>query len=130
MKEKTIVVKVFVINTEGLILVLRRGKDERIRPLEWDLPGGGVEYGEDPTAAAIREVEEETGLIIDTPKVFLTKTTSQNKYVVKLIYYVHADSKSILLSSEHDDYKWVTKEAFSQLATHPHYKECLNYLPM
>jgi 8-oxo-dGTP diphosphatase len=27
----------------------------------WDLPGGGIEEGEDPAAAAIREVWEETG---------------------------------------------------------------------
>ena len=29
----------------------------------WTLPGGGIEFGEAPDAAAIREVEEETGLV-------------------------------------------------------------------
>jgi ADP-ribose pyrophosphatase YjhB (NUDIX family) len=29
----------------------------------WTLPGGGVDFGEHPDAAAIRELEEETGLI-------------------------------------------------------------------
>jgi 8-oxo-dGTP pyrophosphatase MutT (NUDIX family) len=28
----------------------------------WTLPGGGVEFGEDPNAAVLRELEEETGL--------------------------------------------------------------------
>ncbi len=28
----------------------------------WTLPGGGVEFGESPDAAAIREIEEESGL--------------------------------------------------------------------
>ncbi|CAB4696551.1 unannotated protein [freshwater metagenome] len=28
----------------------------------WTLPGGGVEHGEDPRAAVVREVHEETGL--------------------------------------------------------------------
>jgi ADP-ribose pyrophosphatase YjhB (NUDIX family) len=29
----------------------------------WTLPGGGIEFGEAPETAAVREVEEETGLI-------------------------------------------------------------------
>jgi 8-oxo-dGTP diphosphatase len=31
-------------------------------PGAWTLPGGGVEFGEHPEAAAIRELHEETGL--------------------------------------------------------------------
>ena len=29
----------------------------------WTLPGGGIEHGEDPRAGAIRELQEETGVI-------------------------------------------------------------------
>jgi len=29
----------------------------------WTLPGGGLDFGEEPTAGAIREVAEETGLL-------------------------------------------------------------------
>ena len=29
----------------------------------WTLPGGGLDFGEEPRAGAIREVEEETGLV-------------------------------------------------------------------
>lgn len=29
----------------------------------WTLPGGGIEFGEAPDAAVLREVEEETGLV-------------------------------------------------------------------
>lgn len=30
----------------------------------WTLPGGGIDFGEEPSAAMVREVEEETGLIV------------------------------------------------------------------
>ena len=42
----------------------------------WTLPGGGLNFGEEPEAGAVREVEEETGLIarITGAPVILTDT--------------------------------------------------------
>ncbi|MEC1751783.1 NUDIX hydrolase [Bacillus mojavensis] len=51
---------VIVTNAKRQILLVKR-KDV---PL-WDLPGGRVESGETPEAAAIREVMEETGYLIE-----------------------------------------------------------------
>ncbi len=35
----------------------------------WTLPGGRVEHGEDPMAAVIREVEEESGLHVEVERI-------------------------------------------------------------
>lgn len=50
-----------VILQEGRILLSRLAK--RVTPDElWTLPGGGLDHGEDPRDAVVREVYEETGL--------------------------------------------------------------------
>lgn len=47
----------------GRVLLVQRGRE----PLKghWSLPGGLIEVGESLQAAVIREVEEETGLLIE-----------------------------------------------------------------
>jgi len=47
-----------VLWAEGRILAGRRRATDR-HPLEWELPGGKLEIGEDPRAALIRELREE-----------------------------------------------------------------------
>lgn len=45
----------------GRILCCRLAHDQP-SPGSWTLPGGGIEFGEHPEAAVLRELEEETGL--------------------------------------------------------------------
>jgi 8-oxo-dGTP diphosphatase len=48
-----------VFDASGRVLLSR---EPARRPGRWLLPGGGVEHGEHPEQAVIREVQEETGL--------------------------------------------------------------------
>ena len=46
----------------GRYLVARRAVEQHLGGT-WEFPGGKVEAGEDPAAAAVRELAEETGLV-------------------------------------------------------------------
>ena len=50
------------VDAEGRILLCRLSFDE-VEAGAWTLPGGGVEFGEHPDEAVLRELTEEAGLI-------------------------------------------------------------------
>lgn len=50
---------------DAVLLFLTYGKDHAVPP-RWITPGGGVDPGEDFVAAGIRELQEETGLVVDS----------------------------------------------------------------
>ncbi len=53
----------FVRDDDAVLLVKQADRDsDWATPGQWSTPGGHPEYDEDPAAAAVRELEEETGL--------------------------------------------------------------------
>jgi len=66
------VVRLVVQDRTGLVFVFRT-HDEDLPELGWwwELPGGGIEPGETYRDAAVRELEEDTGLVVDPSQVGL-----------------------------------------------------------
>ena len=59
--ETKVGVGMMLVETGKLLLVKRRMNPERGK---WCLPGGYLDYGEEPQATAAREMLEETGLVV------------------------------------------------------------------
>lgn len=57
----------------------------------WTLPGGGLDFGEEPAAGMIREVQEETGLVVEPGEVahvdsFVRNHDDRVTHHVRIIY--------------------------------------------
>jgi 8-oxo-dGTP diphosphatase len=82
-------------DTSGRILFVRAAP-EAINAGFWQLPGGGVDHGEDPRAALVREFAEETGLAVRLDRVRSVRTDffrhpgrDQLIHLDRLIFDVH-----------------------------------------
>ena len=66
---------------------------------QWTLPGGGLEFGEHPEEAMVREVQEETGLTVKPEKVagidtFTRENTDELFQSIRIVY------QTVLLGGE------------------------------
>jgi mutator protein MutT len=82
----------------GKVLLIRRGKP----PLygRWVVPGGTVELGEELEQALVREMQEETGLVVE-PLELLTVFDRIEREAERVVYhYVIVDYLCRLVSGE------------------------------
>ena len=107
---------------KGKILLLQiRSKSTHDAGL-WEFPGGKVKKGEFFDSALKREFLEETGLEINVDSLYnviqrdyTACKTNQKIKSIQLIMNVTCDSDEVVISEEHDDYGWFTKEEVMQM---------------
>ena len=93
------------------VLVLQRALDTRC-PTAWETVHGHIEAGEEPEDAAVREVSEETGLIIDrlynvTVQPFYLHRTHTVELAVVFAAFVDERAR-VTLGPEHQNAEWLS----------------------
>ncbi len=106
----------------GKILLLKiRSKSSHDAGL-WEFPGGKVKKGEFFDDALKREFVEETGLDVNVDSLYnviqrdyTACKTNQKIKSIQLIMNVSCSSDDVVISEEHDDYGWFTKEEVQKM---------------
>jgi ADP-ribose pyrophosphatase YjhB (NUDIX family) len=94
---------------EGKVLLVRLGYGHK----KWVLPGGGIERGETPEMAAVREAKEESGVVIANP-VYIGQRDYNNQYKKVTVFYFTAEIANrdlVIDGQEIVDAGWFSLEA-------------------
>ena len=99
--------KALLFNPEGKILVQKRS-DTGKRDLIW----WKTEIPEKIEDAILREIQEETGIkdIENLKTIHLESNFSQGRYFVLIIFTGETKAIASIISDEHSECSWVTKE--------------------
>ncbi len=114
-------VKAVVIHEGKILLVLRDNIPTISYPNTWNTPGGGIDEGESPKEAIVRELQEEINLlpkeVIDTGTTTYTDGSVVHRFFVPVS---DQEFSSIYLVSEGQKIGWFTLDELFQLEVSPH----------
>ena len=111
-ENKIVVAVKGVIFNRGKVLIVKRASDDQHGGGTWECAGGKLEFGEDLETALVREIKEEVGLNVTVEKIIYATSfkTDPTRQVVILTYLCLSDHDHIVLSNEHSEFRWATKE--------------------
>lgn len=103
------VVAAIITNNENKIIIAKRKIYLKFGGL-WEFPGGKVEKEEAYEDAAIRELKEEMDIDIKIVKYFGETISNHEDKCIKLIGFKCIIINGDIKLTDHDEYKWVSKD--------------------
>ena len=103
------IVKSLIYDDADNVLVLVRSNTHPSYANEEDLPGGELEDSELPVESALREIHEETGLLIEPSEAHEVVRKKVEPSTTHILFRckIHSLKPSIELSWEHKSYEWI-----------------------
>lgn len=129
------VAKALILDKNQNFLLLQRADSHPFLAGFYDLPGGTVEHGEDFGAAVVREISEETGLLLtlnDLKVLYATTKLLHGRSYPTLMYLANVgdDEPRVTISWEHKSYEWAPLERLGEVEPQlaETYREALDYI--
>ena len=112
-------VHVMVVGKDGRIFLQKRSLRKDTAPGRWDSAcSGHVDSGEDYVSAAVRELNEEIGLVIAGPEaltpLFRLSPCEDTGWEFLWIFQLRSDGPFVLNPAEIDEGRWISVEELSQ----------------
>lgn len=112
----TVAVGAVVVDGEGRLLVVRRGREPAAG--RWTLPGGRVEAGEAVADAVVREVAEETGLqVAPGDLVGFSEVRGPDHHYVILDLRADVVGGALRAGDDADQVAWLTRRELAAVQT-------------
>jgi 8-oxo-dGTP diphosphatase len=90
---------------QGRLLACRRPEGKHLAG-KWEFPGGKIEAGETPSAALIRELEEELGVIVETGASLTNVIHDYGRGPIELIPVRCRITQGKPVAHEHSELRW------------------------
>lgn len=113
-KPLSLSIKIIIKDQSGNCLLLKRSPNSKANAGKWEFPGGKVDPGENFEEALIREVKEETGLVVSISRLLgATEVELAERKIIYLIMEGRLESGKVVTSEEHEDFRWIAPRALS-----------------